>query len=526
MQIKSLRIDDNLCLVDFTIHFQIVNGGSSTILIGENGTGKSTMMDTLLEIFTSFDSPAVEKRMGYNYEIEYDYAQKSHVITKDGHDYSIQIEDRKYEGNYSAVRHYLKEKRVFPQRIIVFYSGANNKSEERIRRMNNRYASMCQKTMRTFLESMSDDSSNDIPYFPKRKYNYCDEALTPIYLLAIMQEKASFEKKYLQDNCHVSSIEYVDVSVNLDKVERLFGNSRFDDEYPTNLFYILDFIDSRFTDLFRQGFLYSSYGKGYFEIMHIEKTNADPVAVLELFEKLHTLFDAKIDVSVTIGNTAVKISNMSEGQRQLIKVLGMLGICKNEDCLVLMDEPDVHMNPAWKYEIKTVIDKCSETAINTLAIIATHDPLVVNGVSKEFIRIFSYNKAVMNNNGFYFTKVIVPQEDTEGLGIDGLLQSEYYGLPTVLDIETKNKLYRKNELLIKKAEKTLSDQEKQDLVILSNELENMTFARNIPTDEYYDEYVAAMHKIYRDNLGTKLTAEEIVERNETAKKIVQELLEK
>ena len=33
---------------------------------------------------------------------------------------------------------------------------------------------------------------------------------------------------------------------------------------------------------------------------------------------------------------------------------------------------------------------------------------------------------------------------------------------------------------------------------LTEILEDMTFSRNIPTDIYYDEYVAAMHKIYRE----------------------------
>ena len=39
MQIKRLRIDKHLCLVDFDIRFATVSGGSSTILIGENGAG-------------------------------------------------------------------------------------------------------------------------------------------------------------------------------------------------------------------------------------------------------------------------------------------------------------------------------------------------------------------------------------------------------------------------------------------------------------------------------------------------------
>lgn len=37
----------------------------------------------------------------------------------------------------------------------------------------------------------------------------------------------------------------------------------------------------------------------------------------------------------------------------------------------------------------------------------------------------------------------------------------------------------------------------------------MSFTRNIPTDSYYDEYVAAMHKIYSERPHVNLSAEDI-----------------
>ena len=111
----------------------------------------------------------------------------------------------------------------------------------------------------------------------------------------------------------------------------------------------------------------------YFEIKGLEKLGLDSIAILEFFEKLYSLFDARFEVTVTQGNSIVKCKSMSEGQRQLIKILGMLGICKTEDCLVLMDEPDAYMNPRWKYDIKSTMDQSLKDAINAQAIIATHD---------------------------------------------------------------------------------------------------------------------------------------------------------
>lgn len=184
------------------------------------------------------------------------------------------------------------------------------------------------------------------------------------------------------------------------------------------------------------------------------------------------------------------------------------------------------MNPKWKYEIEQTIAKSLQDAVNTQAIIATHDPLVINGVSKEFIRIFIHNKVVVENEIQYFTKVIIPTEETEGLGIDGLLQSEYYGLPSVLDSETKKKMDEKHRLIVKKIDGTITGEEMQKLMELTNNLENMSFARNIPTDSYYNEYVAAMHKIYSERPKVTLTADDIAERNAKAEEILRGLLGK
>ena len=214
---------------------------------------------------------------------------------------------------------------------------------------------------------------------------------------------------------------------------------------------------------------------------------------------------------------------MSEGQRQLIKILGMLGICKTEDCLVLMDEPDAHMNPKWKYEIEQTIAKSLQDAVNTQAIIATHDPLVINGVDKEFIRIFTHNQSLVRDNDYYFTEVIAPTEDTEGLGIDGLLQSEYYGLRTSYDRKSTEKFLRRQELYEKLINKCISDEEKAELRALTKEVGAMQMSNN-SIDFLYDDFI----KVFRQTEYYKkeyLSFDEIQERHSKIKEIIKALYE-
>lgn len=524
MQIKRLRIDNYRCFLDFDIAFTTISGGGATILIGENGTGKSTMMECLLNILMSFDSPAIEKQIDYNYTLDYEYAQKLVSVVKVGHDYRIAINDFLVEGSYKKIRPVVQKRSPFPQRVIAFYSGGNNKLAPNIGRINARYSSLCRKTLRNFLRAMSDDSEQFLPTFSKKKYNYCEEGFVPIYLVSILCGQESFEKSYLSTACDFGAVLYVDMVINVDKVEKIFGRGRFEGDAPTRLYYLTDFIDHRFTDVLRRGFIYSAAGKAYFSIKGIDALDVDSIAILEFFEKLYTLFDAKLEVTVFYGKSTAKCSEMSEGQRQLIKILGMLGICKTEDCLVLMDEPDAYMNPKWKYEIKETMDNSLKEAINTQAIIATHDPLVINGVAKEFIRIFTRTEVQILDDVCCLTKVITPTEDTEGMGIDGLLQSEYYGLQTSYDKASHQKFLRRQELYAKLIHDEATENEKEELRAITKELGMLPLSYN-SIDFLYDDFLNVYKNtdLYRKEY---LSYDEVIKRREKIQDIIEKLYER
>lgn len=517
MQIYHLWVDDHKCLKNFDIPFRTTDSASTTILIGENGSGKSTMIETILEILMSFDSPAMEKNISYDYNLDYEYAQKNISIVRRGNCYYIAVDGECFEGSYAGAREWLDNYRVFPKRIIAFYSGANNKLAPEIRKMNTSFKKNYLSAMDAFFTSMNSPFPTEPIVTPVRKYNFCDEHLVPVYLCALLGGSSSYEKDYLFNECRFSHIARLNMIIDLDKVERFFGNERFEGEYAHHLFHVLEYIDHELNDYLRRGFLYTSRGKGYFEIEEFRDCGVDAVAILEFFEILHDLFGAKFETYISIDNEVVASTDLSEGQRQLIKVLGMLGICKNEDCLILLDEPDAHMNPQWKYGIKKIMDGCLSKAQNAQAIIATHDPLVINGVNKDFIRIF--DKAEGR------TVVRIPTVDTAGMGIDGLLQSQYYGLESTLDIETQELLEEKRNLLVKRKSDRLSHDEQLRLRYLSETLENMAFARNVPTDNYYDDFAAAVYEIYRNRPMISLSPEQIEERNSTLREIAKGLID-
>jgi predicted ATPase len=44
----------------------------------------------------------------------------------------------------------------------------------------------------------------------------------------------------------------------------------------------------------------------------------------------------------------VSFTQLSEGELQMLTVLGLVRITREDHCLFLLDEPDTHLNPIWK----------------------------------------------------------------------------------------------------------------------------------------------------------------------------------
>ncbi len=54
---------------------------------------------------------------------------------------------------------------------------------------------------------------------------------------------------------------------------------------------------------------------------------------------------------------AIGFDHLSEGELQLLTVLGLMRITSQDHCLFLLDEPDTHLNPIWKLRYFDEIEK-------------------------------------------------------------------------------------------------------------------------------------------------------------------------
>lgn len=541
MQIQKWKIDNYHGILNMNLTFPINESSGAVILLGENGSGKSTTLEMLLRFFAAFDSPTFVSEFKSDFEIVYRIGtydvriqQKDLLWTLSHREIGESESVIDFNGSFESLRRWSQKNslNLFPQRIIAFYSGYADHLAPIYKWVNRNYKIACKNTLYQYFEMAYSSRTQDIelPNFPHKKYIYCDDALMNLYLISILAGKESYEKSKIKEFCSIDNIMAIEIILTPKEIKDFLNKYLFDSNQnqslKNNFWRVLEFIDSELCALMRASEISFNENSSRFIVTDIDSIPDDTIRVFNFLEKLVTIFDAKISVRITGQYGEKNTKALSEGQRQLIKVIGMLGATKESDCFVLMDEPDSHMNPRWKYEIKEIVDKVLDGATNTQAIIATHDPLVVNGQEKEYVRIFVRDPARTADAGSQSIKVLIPTEDTEGMGIDGLLQSEYYGLRSTLDTKTRSKLEEKRDLLVKRKEGTITQEEREKLYALTDEIEGLAFTRNIPTDDLYDEFVVAMHKFQQENPISELTSEQIRERNRKAHEIIKELMEK
>ena len=228
--------------------------------------------------------------------------------------------------------------------------------------------------------------------------------------------------------------------------------------------------------------------------------------------------EVRISVKHKNSDGTMTFDYLSEGELQLLTVLGLMRLTSQDHCLFLLDEPDTHLNPIWKLryfeEIEKVLQRNEDQTIkgDSQILITTHDPIMVGSLKKEQVKILKKEKGK--------TSIEEPDQDPQGMGVTGLLKSELFGLSSTLDFETQRRLNERNALFAKGKNRTKEEDEK--LTRLSEELADLGFAQDF-RDPMYAKFVQQMA------LKTKfqkevLTSEEIEEQDRIASEIIDQIL--
>lgn len=214
-------------------------------------------------------------------------------------------------------------------------------------------------------------------------------------------------------------------------------------------------------------------------------TPADFFKELESTYMSSLIHETRIRVKVRQSDGSLTFRELSEGEQQLLTVVGLLRFTKEEESLFLLDEPDTHLNPAWGMEYLETLQRIADTGNDSQIVIATHDPLMIAGLRRQQV-------LVLERDGT--TGRIVaehPEIDPRGMGVSGILKSSMFNLRTTLDLPTQAKLDERFELA---AKEDRSQQEDDRLKELSEELADAGFAQDF-RDDNYQRYASALAKV-------------------------------
>jgi ABC-type multidrug transport system ATPase subunit len=180
-----------------------------------------------------------------------------------------------------------------------------------------------------------------------------------------------------------------------------------------------------------------------------------------------------------------KVEDLSEGEKQLLCVIGGLKLSHQNECLVLLDEPDTHLNPAWSWEYDSLLrDALQEhQQKNSTVALATHDPVLISGLTRNQVLI----SRIIDGR----LKYEQPHRNPRGQGVANVLTSEYFGLPSSLDKNTQDLLDERLNLAFNA--EPLTKGERERLKKINQKLEELGLSISF-RDPKYAEFEKERHQ--------------------------------
>jgi restriction system-associated AAA family ATPase len=91
--------------------------------------------------------------------------------------------------------------------------------------------------------------------------------------------------------------------------------------------------------------------------------------------------------------TPVHYEKLSDGEHQLLHVLGAVVLLDTPGSLFILDEPETHFNPDWRSKFISLINECLGSGKRDQDIFLTsHSPFIVSDCREDKVYIFNRNK--------------------------------------------------------------------------------------------------------------------------------------
>jgi predicted ATPase len=524
MKLDKLWISEFKNLKDIEIDFD--QDELVTVVIGWNGAGKSNVIEALVIIFRDLD---LHKEPSFSYKLEY-ICRGNRIIVEatdtkvKKEQYKVLIHAEGYPDKVITNKYtdfFNNEDRTYlPSNVFGYYSGPSD-----------RLASHFYDHQRKFRDQLlyPEKYGLDEKTLPLRPLFYAQKVHSNFVLLSFFLGADEKVKKFLKEKLFIEGIESVLFVLNKPDWTSKEGDPRFWNATGV----VRPFLDRLFSASLAPMrkkikvphpmkktpenvdalFLYL---KDLEALQEVGKKTSDKdfFKLLESIYFSNLIHEVRIRVKVKNKNgtdESLTFRELSEGEQQLITVLGLLRFTRDDESLFLLDEPDTHLNPAWSMEyisfLKEVAgfnldvkedaddkDEAESDAVdNSHIVLATHDPIVISTLKQEQIKIMKRDEDSL--------KVFAasPLYEPKGMGFSGILMSDMFGLRSDLDPRTLVKL-DEHAILLAKEERT--EPEESRYKQLQEQLDKSGFLAAY-SDPYFSAFVKAWGRKHGDKLFTK-----------------------
>lgn len=520
MRIDRLALPRYKNLVDFEVDFD--QSSSRQVVVGRNGVGKSNLLEAIVRIFRDLD---LEESSAFEYTIEYfcrgvavrvsnDLQKSSDKSRSTAFKRTYQIADHKQsdllpEKNYIAISEsdfYRRNKRnglhpnplrLLPSYVFGYYSGDIGRFEGIFSKHEEKY----------YADQVRGDEVPLRTLFLARPHH---SQFAFLSFLAVEDEKA---RNFLQEELRINGLDAVLFALRepyWSKGNKLKRDGEGDARFWGAGGKVAPFLDALFANsLAPMAFserLRVSVGQTetkerrfcYLPNNHAVAQLADGLSNKEFFARLESLVysnvvsedgsDVRIWLRLQDVESPATFTDLAEGERQLLTVLGLLRFTADDEALFILDEPDTHLNPAWCLDYLENLQKYGANLDTSQIIMTTHSPLTFAGLEKNEV-------VVLQRERDGSIRAEHPLTSPRGMGFSAILTSDYFGLRSTLDRPTLEKLDKRRELGLK-PEKT--DQELMDLTALDQELGRLDFSKSV-RDPLYQEFVRAITIAQRES---------------------------
>lgn len=417
MKINSLKIEGfNVLDNDFFIDFS--NSSNLSILIGKNGSGKSSILEAAGLIFKSLYKGV---KPSFKFVIDYELYEQKIGIQYNNTNFTIRINTTIY---YLSDIDYLSDKgiKLLPDNIIAYYSGSN----ARLKKVFN------------------------FGKYVQSPFLYVEDRHFKLILLTLLSSNIQLHKDFLDTNFQISTNNNFEFKLNIqlfskkliEQIREIDENFNFhlreiltiqdlmtitmqeiSNSDNQNAEIILKEIEKIWQTISASEILKYCLEMPYrfrnnmfqftFEYNNLEDFMYRIGGEIDFFKNLLDLTSKgvlkNVDFKFIKNNDFVNYTAFSEGEKQLITVIGLKELISGESNLFLLDEPDTYLHPSWQ---NLLVNQFLENQSNN-TIATTHSVNILKNISKKHIFIL---KNIDNE-----IKVFEPPKSTFGRDVNSIL---------------------------------------------------------------------------------------------------------